>query len=129
MLRTLNCLFYKNGRNEPWAKIFWIKSKSICWFSTISQNNLITVPLRRFRETLLISQIWKRSNVIDFTCPWSTITGSFFYFLLHQVLLEPSIPCCTFFCPFGISFWFKIHLNTLSHLWCQLYRLIIGLCK
>ena len=43
------------------------------------------------------------SNVIDFTCPWCTIMGSFYDFLLHQVLLEPSIPCCTFFYPFGIS--------------------------
>ena len=37
--------------------------------------------------------------------------------LLHQVLFESSIPCCTFFYPFGISVWLKIHLSTLSHLW------------
>jgi len=30
---------------------------------------------------------------------------------------EPSISCCTFFCPFCISFFNKIHLSTLSHLW------------
>jgi len=36
---------------------------------------------------------------------------------LRQARFEPSIPCCTFFCPFGISVWLKIHLSTLSHLW------------
>ena len=36
------------------------------------------------------------SNVIDFTCPWCRIMGSFFDFSLHQVLLELSITCCIF---------------------------------
>ena len=41
--------------------------------------------------------------------------------LLHQVLFDSSIPCCTFFYPFGISVWLKIHHSTLSHLWGPLY--------
>ena len=123
------CIWLSLRRSSQIAGLFFSQSTSICSWPTFLYKWSRSTS---FFSASLSFPLLKAAGAASSNCffqiliwlactPYSDANSAIVYPLLRQARFEPSIPCCTFFCPFCISVWLKIHLNILSHLWGPLY--------